>query len=58
MKKILMLCVAMFVFTNFNLAQTAPKIPPATVKKLDGTKINTNTFSNNGDPMIIVFWAT
>jgi peroxiredoxin len=34
------------------------KLPSATVKKCDGTKTNTNTFSNNGKPMIISFWAT
>lgn len=34
------------------------KIPAAVLKKLDGTKINSSTFSNNGKPMIIDFWAT
>lgn len=39
-------------------AQDAGKIPSATVKTCDGSKINTNTFANNGKPMIISFWAT
>lgn len=34
------------------------KIPASTVKKLDGTKVNSNTFTNNGKPIIISFWAT
>src|ERR1700746_4102665 len=34
------------------------KIPSATLKTLDGSKINSSTFSNNGKPMIIDFWAT
>ena len=34
------------------------KLPSATVKKMDGSKINTNTISNNGKPMIVSFWAT
>jgi len=33
-------------------------IPESTVKKLDGSKVNTGTFSNDGKPMIISFWAT
>lgn len=34
------------------------KIPSVMLKKLDGTKINSATFSNDGKPMIIDFWAT
>src|SRR5206468_1099001 len=34
------------------------KIPAVIVKKLDGSKINSSTFSNNGKPIIISFWAT
>lgn len=33
-------------------------IPSADVKTLDGKNINTSTFSNNGKPIIISFWAT
>lgn len=39
------------------LAQTG-KIPSATVQTMDGKKVNTADFSNNGKPMIINFWAT
>lgn len=34
------------------------KIPAVVVKKLDGTKVNSSTFTNNGKPIIISFWAT
>ena len=34
------------------------QIPTTDVKSLTGDKVNTSTFSNNGKPMIIDFWAT
>lgn len=51
-----LLLLASFSFSSF--AGDGDKIPAATVKKLDGSKINSNTFSNNGKPIIISFWAT
>ncbi|HET6226766.1 MAG TPA: TlpA disulfide reductase family protein [Bacteroidia bacterium] len=33
-------------------------VPSADIKTLDGKNINTSTFSNNGKPIIISFWAT
>ncbi len=33
-------------------------IPSADVKTMDGKTVNTSTFSNDGKPMIISFWAT
>ena len=53
---------AFFIFFSFFLsalfAGDGDKIPAATVKKLDGTKVNSSTFVNQGKPMIISFWAT
>ena len=40
------------------LAQTGSKLPSVTVQTLDGRKVNTSTWNNNGKPMIINFWAT
>ena len=37
-------------------AQT--NLPEATVENIDGARINTAEFSNDGAPMIISFWAT
>jgi len=34
------------------------KIPLATLKKTDGSMVNSSKFTNNGKPMIISFWAT
>ena len=34
------------------------KLPSVDVKSLDGKTVNTNTFSNDGKPIIISFWAT
>jgi cytochrome c biogenesis protein CcmG/thiol:disulfide interchange protein DsbE len=58
MKKILLslLVIVSFSFITYN--GDGGGIPITTVKKLDGTKVNTGTFQNNGKPMIISFWAT
>lgn len=53
-----MMFAAICVFTNLNFAQTAQKIPSATIKKLNLTNVNTSTFSNKANPMLIFFWAT
>ena len=57
MKKIAVLFLLFGLFA-FSLPGEGDKMPTATVKKLDGTKINSSTFNNNGKPMIISFWAT
>ena len=58
MKKLLILLAAFFFITNISFAGEGDKIPTATIKKLDGSKVNTSTFSNDGKPIIISFWAT
>ncbi len=58
MKKLFILsCVLILSLTAFKTTGDG-KLPSATVKKLDGSTVNSNTFSNNGKPMIISFWAT
>ena len=58
MKKLLILSfIAVFSLTAFKTKQSVTLLS-ATVKKLDGSTINSNTFTNNGKPMIISFWAT
>lgn len=60
MKKLL-LFFSLFIFHfSFVNAQSLlnSKIPSVQVKTLDGTIINTSTFSNNGKPIVIDFWAT
>lgn len=58
MKKILLALFAFSLFSFITKSGDGDKIPASTVKKLDGTKVNSNTFSNNGKPIIISFWAT
>lgn len=50
------LLASLFAVSAF--AGDGDKIPASTVKKLDGSKVNSNTFSNNGKPIVISFWAT
>ena len=40
------------------LSAQSGKLPAVTVQTLDGKKVNTSSWSNNGKPMIINFWAT
>jgi len=58
MKKNTLLLIVMLAIVGIGYAGEGDKIPAATVKKLDGTKVNANTFSNDGKPIIISFWAT
>lgn len=54
------LAVLFFVFTAFTLKQDTPaqKLAAVDVKGLDGKIVNTGSFSNNGKPIVISFWAT
>lgn len=58
MKKLISTILLLAAFSFSALAGEGDKIPAATLKKLDGSKINSNTFSNDGKPIIISFWAT
>lgn len=58
MKKLLLLFVIALFASNFIVPSDGDKIPTATVKKLDGSKVNSSTFANDGKPIIISFWAT
>lgn len=58
MKKLLLAIFALSLFSFITANGDGDKIPSATVKTLDGSKVNSSTFSNNGKPIIISFWAT
>ena len=58
MKKIFSISVAIVLLFSAFTKSDGNKIPSAIVKKMDGSVTNSNTFSNNGKPMIISFWAT
>ena len=55
MKKLLPLLLLLLPFT-FLSAQS--RLPSVTVQTLEGKKVDTRSFSNNGDPIIVNFWAT
>ncbi len=61
MKNILTICLV-FSFAFSNAQETEKKstqaLPDVAVKSLTGQTTNTSTFSNDGKPMIIDFWAT
>ena len=61
MKKILIICLllsANLAFAQENEKATSQSIPDVALKNLSGQSVNTSTFSNDGKPMIIDFWAT
>ena len=58
MKKNIFYLLLASLFSLGVYAGDGDKIPASVVKKLDGSKINSNTFNNNGKPIIISFWAT
>ena len=53
MKNLSKIIICFFIF-NTILSQ---KIPSVNIKTLEGKTINTSTFENNGNPIIISFWA-
>lgn len=57
MKKII-LAVLILGLSSLAFKFDGQKIPAVVLKKLDGTKINSSTFENDGKPMIVDFWAT
>ncbi|HYG51138.1 MAG TPA: TlpA disulfide reductase family protein [Flavobacteriales bacterium] len=58
MKKVLFIAVAVIAFCSFSALPGEKKIPAVTMKTLDGGKISSSEFSNDGKPMVINFWAT
>jgi len=59
MKGCFLLLLSLF-FNTIIVAQglKGSKVPATDVKTLNGSIINTSQFSNNGNPIIIDFWAT
>jgi len=58
MKKILFSFILFSIFSFTTFSGDGDKIPAVILKKLDGSRVNSSTFTNNGKPMIISFWAT
>lgn len=51
------LILLLFACTNLLLAQTNP-VQDIELYTLDGTKISTSEISNNGKPMVMIFWKS
>ncbi len=49
--------IVFFILFSFNISIAQQKIPSVNIKTLEGKTINTASFDNNGDPIIISFWA-
>lgn len=62
MKKLSLLLIIACFFTAFSFAQESAKklakLPAVTVKTLDGKSFNTADIANDGNPIIVSFWAT
>lgn len=56
MKKIILFSALFALLVSFQ--DNARKIPSVDLKNLEGKRVNSSAFSNNGKPMIISFWAT
>lgn len=56
MKKTILFAFAALWLMSFDTE--VRKVPAVALKSLDGKSVNSSTFSNNGKPMIISFWAT
>jgi thiol-disulfide isomerase/thioredoxin len=49
---------ALLVLNFASFGQTGTRMPSVMVQTMDGKKVDTKTFSNNGKPIIVNFWAT
>jgi cytochrome c biogenesis protein CcmG/thiol:disulfide interchange protein DsbE len=58
MKKVIVAIIVVVVCSMGFTFDGGGKIPIVTIKNLDGSKVSTSTFTNNGKPIIISFWAT
>jgi cytochrome c biogenesis protein CcmG/thiol:disulfide interchange protein DsbE len=62
MKKISLLLAVLGIIGMFSFVhlsdETGKKMPSVSLKDLDGNTINTGELSNDGNPIVISFWAT
>ncbi|MGB3948674.1 MAG: TlpA disulfide reductase family protein, partial [Bacteroidia bacterium] len=50
--------IALFNFNASSQHADAKPLPAAELKTVDGKKVNSSTFTNDGKPIVISFWAT
>jgi cytochrome c biogenesis protein CcmG/thiol:disulfide interchange protein DsbE len=58
MKKVIIAIVTIALCSMAFTFDGGGKLPVVVIKNLDGSKVSTSTFTNNGKPIIISFWAT
>lgn len=58
MKKTILSVVLFYAFTAFTIIDNTKSLPSVDLKTLQGKTINSSSFSNDGKPIIISFWAT
>jgi cytochrome c biogenesis protein CcmG, thiol:disulfide interchange protein DsbE len=58
MKKLLVSLSTLLILASATIPADGGKIPSATVKTLEGSKVNSSTFTNDGKPLVISFWAS
>ena len=58
MRKLAVLSFVSILFLSAFKSSDNNELPAVSIKKLDGTITNSNTFKNDGKPIIISFWAT
>ena len=56
MKNLLLICLISFLSTGFLIGQSK-KLPNVKLKDLDGKSVDMSQLKNNGNPIIISFWA-
>ena len=57
MKNLLLICLISFLSTGISIGQSK-KLPNVKLKDLDGKSVDMSQLKNNGNPIIISFWAT
>ncbi len=58
MKKLAVFLIGILSFSFAYTQDIGAKLPNITLRTLDGTSINANSFENDGKPFAICFWAT
>lgn len=56
MKKFLI--ASLFLFGTMIMNAQDSKVPSVSIKNMEGVTVNTGELSNDGNPMVICFWAT
>lgn len=56
--KTLFIIASLFILTAFMPQSEIQTLPSIVIQNLDGDEVNTNSFDNDGKPMVVYFWTT